>query len=482
MTNLTPERLRAALPDTSATLSLAGLEHPVTIHRDRHGIAHVRAGTEHDAFLAQGFVHAQDRLWQMEYDRLRAAGRWSELVGAEGLAQDRQLRRFQIGRTLQQDYDALKPATRAMLDAYSDGVNAFLATTERLPVEFELVGARPEPWRATDCLAVFKVRHIMMGVWEGKVWRAKLLERLGPERLARFVPGYPPGQLVMVPPGGRFEGPVLDGVRELSGAMTHLAAMQEAMDAGSNNWVAGGARTQSGLPLMAGDPHRAMEVPNVYYQNHVACDAFDVIGFSFPGLPGFPHFAHNEHVAWCITHGQADYQDIYIEAFDPDDPTRYRFRDEWREAEHRRETIAVKDGEPVELEVWHTHHGPIVAGDPRSGSALAFRYTAMERPNRTLDAVHGMLSARDADALEASQEAWVDPVNNLLYCDVHGAFGYRTRGELPLRPIANGWLPVPGWSGEHEWEGRVPYAEMPAVRDPETGYAYSANNRITDAG
>ncbi len=481
MKKLTPESLRAALPDTSSTLALSGLEGPVVIYRDRHGIPHVRAESEHDAFFGQGFAHAQDRLWQMETDRRRAFGAWSELVGAAGLEEDRQMRRFQIGRTLEQDYAAAAPATRTMLDAYASGVNAFLASAAKLPAEFELVGAKMEPWRPTDCMAVFKVRHIMMGVWEGKIWRAKLLNRLGPEKTARFIPGYAEGGLVMVPPGARFGGPALDGVETLTAGLAHLDFMREGVDAGSNNWVAGGSRTASGLPLMAGDPHRALDVPNVYYQNHVACPAFDVVGFSFAGLPGFPHFAHNAHVAWCITHGQADYQDIFIEEFDPENPTRYRFREEWREAELHAERIEVRDGAAVEMEVWRTHHGPIIAGEPRGGRALAFCYTATAAPNRTMDAVHQMLMARNADELEESQRPWVDPVNNMLYCDVHGAFGYRTRGELPLRDEANGWLPVPGWSGAHEWEGRVPFEEMPAVRNPAAGYAYSANNRIAGA-
>ena len=480
MTSLTREQLHDALPDPAATLRLNGLERPLVVHRDVHGIPHVRAETAHDAFFGQGFAHAQDRMWQMEYDRRRAYGTWSELVGPQGLELDRQMRRFQIGRSLEADFQAIAPATRAMLEAYTAGVNAFLESSRKVSAEFELLSARPQPWQPLDCLAVFKVRHIMMGLWESKTWRAAMVDALGPERTARLHPGYLQGQLMVVPPGDRFAGAVMDGTAELSAGMAHLSYLQEGIDAGSNNWVAGGARTASGLPLLAGDPHRALDVPNVYYQNHAACDAFDVVGFSFPGVPGFPHFAHNAHVAWCITHGQADYQDVFIEQFDPDNPARYRFRDEWRQAEHYDEAIAVKGQAPEQLRVYSTHHGPIIAGDPAGGWALAFRYTAMAAPNRTMDAVRAMLTAGDADALEDAQRAWVDPVNNMLYCDVHGAFGYRTRGELPVRSRANAWLPVPGWTGEHEWEGSVPFEEMPALRNPEAGYAYSANNRIVD--
>ena len=372
MTSLTREQLRDSLPDTAATLRLSGLERPLVVHRDVHGIPHVRAETAHDAFFSQGFAHAQDRMWQMEYDRRRAYGTWSELVGPEGLELDRQMRRFQIGRSLEADFRAIAPSTRAMLEAYAAGVNAFLESSQKVSAEFELLSARPRPWLPLDCLAVFKVRHIMMGVWESKTWRAAMVDALGPERTARLHPGYTKGQLMMVPPGNRFAGAVLDGTAELSAGMAHLSYLQEGIDAGSNNWVAGGARTASGLPLLAGDPHRALDVPNVYYQNHAACDAFDVVGFSFPGVPGFPHFAHNAHVAWCITHGQADYQDVFIEQFDPDDPLRYRFRDEWRQVEQYDDAIEVKGQAPEQLRVYSTHHGPIIAGSPAGGWALAF--------------------------------------------------------------------------------------------------------------
>lgn len=480
MSKITEEQLRATLPDTETTLQLPGLEHEVEVFRDSYGIPHVRARSEHDAFMGQGLVHAQDRMWQMEYDRRRAYGTTSELLGSSGLVQDRQMRRFQIRRGLEGDYTALSTGARAMLDAFAEGVNAFLEANPLPAVEFELLNARPAPWRALDCLAVLKVRHILMGLWESKIWRARMVNALGPEKTAALHPGYPEGQLLIVPPGQRFEGPLLDGMAELAAGSEQLGFMREGIDAGSNNWVVGGGKTASGLPLLAGDPHRGLDVPNVYYQNHAACEAFDVVGFSFPGVPGFPHFAHNAHVAWCITHGQADYQDMFIEQFDPDDPSRVRFKEQWEPVERWSEMLEVKDGKPEEIELCSTHHGPIIVGDPASGWALAFRYTAMAAPNRTVDAMHAMLSCKNADELEQSQRSWVDPVNNLLYCDVHGAFGYRTRGELPLRSMANAWLPVPGWTGEHEWEGCVPFEEMPALRNPEAGYAYSANNRIVD--
>jgi penicillin amidase len=223
-------------------------------------------------------------------------------------------------------------------------------------------------------------------------------------------------------------------------------------------------------------------VPNVYYQNHLACPEFDAIGLSFPGVPGFPHFGHNQWVAWCVTHTNADYQDLYLERFDPDAPSRYEVCGQWREAETLRETIEVRDDVPVSVEITITHHGPIILGDPRRGYGLALRYTATAEPNGTAAAFLPMLRARSADEVEAATRSWVEPVNNLVFADVSGTIGYRMRGRLPVRASANAWLPVPGWDGAHEWQGWVPFEEMPAVQNPDLGFVVSANSRVTGPG
>jgi penicillin amidase len=479
----------------------------------------VRAGSLHDAFLAQGFVHAQDRLWHMEYDRRRAYGRWAECAGPLALDTDIQMRRFRLEASARADYAAIAPRTREMLDAYAAGVNAFIETTHTLPVEYGLVGARPEPWRPWDSFAVYKVRHVLMGVWQTKAWRGRLVRHLGAERAAQLCPGTPLAPMLIVPPGAEYDGPAADGLCELASmeaALAQVAALlgepqdgpglgspafeasdeqtcepqdgpglgspafeaSDEIDGGSNNWAVSGRRTASGKPLVAGDPHRPLDVPNVYYQNHLACPEFDAIGLSFPGVPGFPHFGHNAAVAWCVTHTAADYQDLYIERFDPADLRKYRFRDEWRQAETMRETIHVRGAAPRQIDVTVTHHGPVVLGDPASGHAIAFRYTATATPDRTFDALLPMLQARSADELEAAMRSWVDPVNNFVFADVHGAIGYRTRGQVPLRPMANAWVPVPGWDGAHEWQGAIPFEEMPAVRDPATGWVATANSRV----
>ena len=470
--------LRAAVPRTSGTLRLAGLEGRVVIHRDSEGLPHVQA----ESARGQGFATAQDRLWQMDFDRRRAAGRVSALVGPAAVAADLQMLRFQLHDGLQDDLGACTPETHTMLEGYAAGVNACIDSARTLPIEYTLTGQRPAPWTPADALLVFRVRHILMGTWDLKLWRARLVALLGAERAADLLPDYPAGLPVTVPPGQSYSGPLAEALEALARGLVPLTFLREPVDQGSNNWVLGGARSASGLPLMAGDPHRAPDAPNVYYQNHIACPDFDVVGFSFPGVPGFPHFGHNAHVAWCITHAMADTQDLYVEQFTGGHGAlTYRYHEEWRPVTMGAHTLEVKGEAPREVMLHRTHHGPVIAGDPEQGVALSFRYTALLAPSRTMNAVRDMLGVADADALEATMRNWVDPVNNLLYCDTQGNFGYRTRGLLPVRNRDNGWIPVPGWDGAHEWQGFVPFEDMPAVRNPDRGFALTANHRIADA-
>jgi penicillin amidase len=370
--------------------------------------------------------------------------------------------------------------TRSMLDAYAAGVNAFMQTTARLPIEYQLLAETPEPWQPWDACAVFKVRHVFTGgVWQGKLWRARLLRQIGPELTAKLYGDEPAGQPLIIPPGVDYGGPALNSLEALRSGAAMLSALQE-IEGGSNNWVLTGQRSASSVPLLAGDPHRALETPNVFYQNHLACPEFDAVGLSFPGVPGLPHFGHNRAVAWCITTAMADYQDLYIERFHPSHPQLYDSEGQWRTVQHQREVIRVRDAQPVEIDVNVTHHGPIILGDPLQGHAIALRYTALAQPNAGFDALLPMLRAHAADAFEEALRPWVDPCNNVLFADVHGQIGYRTRGQVPIRSRDNAWLPVPGWLAAHSWQGVIPFEDMPHLRNPEAGFMVTANNRIVD--
>ena len=474
-----PDELKAVLPDITSTLSLDGLEGPVTVYRDRWGIPHVQASSRHDAFFAQGFVTAQDRLWHMDWDRHRALGRWAEIAGPSGVELDKLMRRFRLGASAKGDFDAVTPETREMLESYALGVNAFIRTTSVLPIEYRIIGSGPEPWEPWHSMAVFKVRHILMGSFERKLWNARMVSRLGHQKAEAALPDSTPGELLIIPPGGAYSGPTEKSLPDFqeSSEWPVLSVWEEG---GSNNWAVHGSRTASGAPLLAGDPHRGLEAPSVYYQNHVACDEFDVVGLSFPGVPGFPHFGHNSHVAWCVTHAMADYQDLYIERFKDGDTRFYEFQSQWEPGEVSEEVIQVAGASAEQVDVIATRHGSIIAGDPASGMALALKYTATAEPIKVFDSIHRMLTVSSVDEMDEAMRDWVDPANNFVCVDVQGDIKHLTRGRLPVRPKANGWVPVPGWSGEYEWTGYVPFEEMPRSRNAETGFIVTANNRIAD--
>jgi penicillin amidase len=459
-------------------LHLRGALAPILIARDAFGIPHISSANEHDAWFGQGFASAQDRLWQMEYDRRRATGRWSEAVGASGLPGDILARRLQLGRSAKSDLRSMSPETREMFEAYAAGVNAYLQSGQPLPLEYELTSLKPEPWEPWHSIAAFKVRHVLMGVWQRKVAMAHLLLLIGVEAFQCLDSRPPIGSAVILPPDGAVAELYETAWSDLTKAASQFGFLSE-VEPGSNSWAVHGSRTTTGMPVLCNDSHRALDVPNVYWQAHVQCPDFDVIGATFPGLPGFPHFGHNGRVAWSITHGSADYQDLYIERFDAQNPGRYQTSDGWDDAEYRQETIAVYDSEPKSIEVWRTRHGPVVHGDPRLGAALSMRYTATDEPCRGFEALRPMLLAGTVSELHETQREWVDPVNNLVSADTSGNIGYLTRGYLPVRSTqAHRLLPAPGWSGENEWIGRVPFEELPQAINPQQGFIVTANQKI----
>ena len=253
---------RAALPPLDGAVTLPGLHRDVQVWRDAWGIPHARAADEHDAWFAQGFVTAQDRLWAMEYDRRRAVGRWAEVAGKTALGPDRQMRRLRLEDAARADYEAAGPRARAMLDAYAAGVNAFIGSDAPRPVEYAIAGIVPEAWQPWHSLAIYKVRHIFMGVFEGKAWRARLVRALGAQRAAALFPSYPAGQPVIIPAGADYDGPVDLGLRQMLERAADLNLLGET-DSGSNSWVISGERTATGRPILAGDSHRGLDVPGV---------------------------------------------------------------------------------------------------------------------------------------------------------------------------------------------------------------------------
>ncbi|MQA96893.1 MAG: hypothetical protein GEV11_20440 [Streptosporangiales bacterium] len=467
-------------------VEVAGPENTITVGRDPNGVPHVHARGETDAWFGLGWAAARDRLWQMEYDRRRGHGRWAEVVGAGALEADRLARRMRLADAGRADVAAMDAGTAATFGAYADGVNAFAATGD-LPPEYAAAGIAWEPWTPADSAIGFKVRHLVMGIWQYKVARAALLGRCGPEAFTVLDPRPLPGMRVTVPPEGRLaeeDGRTLELTEraraEVEAAAPYLGFLSE-VEAGSNAWVIGPGRSATGKPLMANDSHRALDVPNVYWQAHLTCDAFTVTGGTFPGIPGFPHFGTNGRVGWAITNASGDAQDLYVESFRTSgDWTEVRTATGWEPVEPRDEVIRVRDAEPYTERCWVSPNGPIVHGDPLAGSGLALRWTATDRPCLQYAVLGRMVRAGGVTELLDAQDGWVDPMNNLVVADVDGHIGYLLRGELPQRESLTGtYLPVPGWLPEHRWTGRVPFAEMPRVEDPEEQIIVTSNNTIT---
>jgi len=457
------------------------VEGPVTIFRDQWGIPHIRARSVRDAFAVQGYAHAMDRLWQMDAARKQMEGRWSEWVGAAGLPADRLARRLRAAAVSIRDYQALGADARAMVDAYTEGVNAFLRT-HAAPVEYRLVGSAPEPWEGWHCIAAMRHRGYLMGSLWLKLWRAAALGVVSAADLVKLRYHDGGADRLCIPPGADATRWVasLAELREPISALSLLADSAQT-GSGSNNWALAPSRTATGRPILAGDPHRAFDMPGMYAQMHLACDQFDAIGLTVPGVPAFPHFGHNAQVAWCVTHANADIHDLYVERFDRTDPSRYLHKGDWLQSAAATEEIKVRGGASAEVRIVETIHGPVVAGDPGRGAALTLKSVQFFDLDRSFDCLLPMLMAGSVEQLFQAVRGWGLIDHNLVAADTGGHIGHLVRAVMPRRPAVNGWLPVPGWSGEYEWDGMIAAEQMPRVHDPERGYIVTANNRVVTA-
>jgi penicillin amidase len=487
---------RRAFPQTSGTIAVAGLQRPVEVIRDGWGVPHIFARSARDLFFAQGFVHAQDRLWQMELNRRTASGRLSEVFGEATLATDRFLRTIGLRRAAETHLATLSRRARDMLEAYAAGVNASIAASRgRLPIEFLILGFAPEPWTPADTLAYGKLMAwVLGGDWRSEILRQQLVERFGDGALERLMPDYPaspvivpgaradtartvaatsglsePGPATLAPP----DGSTLPGWSAIAGAIGALP--------GSNNWVVAGDRTATTRPLLANDPHLEAQMPAVWYLMHLTGGPYDVAGATFPGVPGVI-IGHNRDIAWGVTNANPDVQDLYIERFHPQDPNRYLFKGEWLQATVIRETIRVKGRtDPVVEPVRITRHGPILNNVVRGlGQFLALRWTALDS-SAIIDAVDGINRASSWDEFREALRAWDTPAQNFVFAHRNGEIGYQLPGRIPVRARGGGALPAPGWTGEYEWTGTLPFDVLPSVHRS-TGVVVTANNRIAPPG
>lgn len=470
---------RMALPQVSGTLTAPGLGAPVEVVRDKWGIPHIYAQSLADAAYGLGWCHAQDRLWQMELNRRIGAGRLSEFVGPLALEADRLLRRLGLRRAAEAESAHLDPAEQSVAEAYCRGVNAAVARMgSRLPLEFRLLGIRPQPWTPADILSWGKVMSLFLSLnWEEELLRYKLAQQVGPERAARLETHYPAGQPVITAPGGEGAADVAAELLRLMGAARAFLPLGTA--GASNNWVVSGSRTATGKPLLANDPHLQLTVPSIWYEAHLVCPETEVTGCTFPGVP-MVIIGHNQHVGWGFTNSFVDVADLYLEKWHPSEAA-CEFEGRWEPAQVRQEIIRVKGGPDVTETVYVTRHGPVLAGGPLGpGPALALRWAGLD-PGHFIRAFIGMNTAGDAAAFRLALRDFPTPSQNIVFADTAGNIGYVMAGLAPIRRKGTGLTPVPGWTGAYEWTGWVPFDELPQLWNPPAGYIVTANNKVVEA-
>ena len=473
--------LRGSLPQTSGTAQVQSdsLSAPVEIIRDEYGVPHIFAATDADAIFALGYVHAQDRMWQMEMNRRIGSGRLSEVLGEAALESDKYLRTMGFGRAAKQAWEVLRPDSRSLIEAYANGINAWLGEEHRLPPEYILLGFKPEPWTVFDSLVWVKMmQYDLGGDYELELLRAQLAGALGPERAAQILPPYPANGPDILPPDALESGTV-EGLLAWERHMETAFGL-DGRDAGSNDWVIGGSRTESGLPLLADDPHLGASIPSIWYLAEVQGDRLHMIGATFPSLPFFP-IGHNEHIAWGVTNVNPDVQDLYLERVNPANPNQVEVNGAWQDMTIHEELITV-DGrdEPVRWAARSTRNGPLISDVQGASAPVALRWTALDGGDTTVDAYLGINYATTWQEFREAMRAYVAPSQNFVFADVEGNIGYFAPGHIPIRKAGSGLLPAPGWNDDFAWTGWIPFDELPQSYNPAQDYVATANNRVVD--
>lgn len=510
-----------SLPKTDGSLTLAGLSAPVDVVRDAEGIPHIYAASDDDAWFALGFVHAQDRLWQMELNRRTAAGRLSEVLGPGALDADRFLRTLGVYRNAEAIEAHLDDRTRRALARYAAGVNANLAQRRKgprvaLPPEFLLTGAPfPEPWKPADSLGWTTMMAWDLSTnWSTELMRMRLSQRLTKQQIDEFLPPYPGNPRVAA--DGTVSDPVPDAplvtadytalYRTLKGdgaALSRMAASLLALappgyieGKGSNNWVVSGARTVSGKPLLANDPHLALSAPSIWYLAHLSAPGLDVIGATLPGIP-FVVIGRNTRIGWGLTNTGPDTQDLYIEELrERNGLTEARTPDGWKPLSARTEVIRVKGASDVSITVRASRHGPLISDVSRPATdalrqigggrgdrqyAIAFQWTALRDDDKTMQAGFAIDRASDWTSFVAAVRDFHSPQQNIVYADIDGNIGFIAPGRVPVRRPNNdlkGQAPAPGWDARYDWDGFIPFEDLPRRLNPPEGRIVTANHKI----
>ncbi|MFL6661674.1 MAG: penicillin acylase family protein [Rhizobacter sp.] len=482
---------RRTLPQTDGSIGVTGLASAVEIARDANGIPTIRAQSAEAAFFGLGYVHAQDRLWQLETHRRIGSGRLAEAFGAPALETDRFLRALGVKRAAAAQWAKATGETRAAVLAYTAGINAYLdGGLAARPPEFVILGLQPEHWTPEDTLAwAIMMAWDLGGNWSTELLRMRLALKLPVDRVNEVLPPYPGEKpLATADYAALFRDLRLDGKL---GAQALAAAPESGIEGvGSNNWVVHGTHTDTGKPLLANDPHLKLSAPALWYFARIEAPGMKVAGATMPGLP-FVVLGQNERVAWGFTNTGPDVQDLYIERIKADDASQYQTPDGWATFESRTETVKVKGGADVTVEVRTTRHGPVISDSgiaagltgpaAKPAYALAMRWTALDDDSTTLEAGLVTSRAKSVDDFIAGSAKYQAPMQNMVVADVDGHIGFVAAGKVPLRKAENdlkGLVPSPGWDARYDWDGFLAAAETPREVDPARGWIATANQRI----
>jgi len=470
--------LRSALPQTDGRVVLAGPRAEIRIERDADGVPRIIAQNDEDLSFGLGFVHAQERLFQMELQRRYGAGRLSEIFGPQAVAVDRQMRVLGLYRAAEAEIPFLSTEMNHALDTYAAGVNAFLTSRRgALPPEFLVLGFAPEPWRPADSLVWGKLMAVQLGGnYRGELLRARMARTIPAADLEFLYPDYPRGApTTLAEMAPIYRQMALD---ELYEALPALVGPIYA----SNNWVVDGVHSASGKPILANDPHLAFGSPGFWYLARLETPQHQITGATAAGVP-LVVIGHNERIAWGFTTTTADVEDLFVEQVDPADPGRYLTPQGSAPFQSRHETVVVKGAAPVEITIRETRHGPVLSdalppGAADRGFVLALAATFTIPGDRSAEALWEVNRAADWPSFRAALRQFVGPVQNIVYADVDGTIGFIAPGQVPIRRRGQGWLPAPGWTGSHDWTGFIPFDALPTAINPPSGHFVTANNKI----
>ena len=468
------QKAHDALSQLSGTTEFPDLLQPVEVLRDRWGIAHIYAKTTRDLFYAQGFVAAQDRLWQMEMWRRAGEGRLAEILGPAALERDIFARLIRYRGDMEVEWTNYAEDTQEIIESFVFGINTCIEMAQdNLPIEFQIMGFEPEPWTPEVCLTRLAGYDVSRGLGH-EVVRALLMKHLGPEETARLMPTEPEIP-IEIPDGLDLDDITL---RILSGHESVSKPFTSVADAGSNNWVINGTKSATGHPILANDPHRTIALPSLRYMVHLVAPGWNVIGAGEPALPGVA-LGHNERVAFGFTIFWADNQDLYVEETKVDDPTLYRYKEEWLPMETEFHLFHVKgQPRPLEIPLRYTRHGPVIYEATPVQRAYALRWTGSEPGAAAYLASLSLDRANNWEEFREALTRWKQPVENLVYADMDGHIGYQAAGAVPRRSNWPGIVPVPGSTGAFEWDGFLSLDELPHVFNPEKGYIATANHCV----